>query len=584
MSNIFKNHWLVIFFAFLVGLIIFLPNTISTVKIGQDFQGIYPTFNNDETYYLGITKEVYDGNVNSGNPFLREHKNDLALQPLYFELIPAMEAKLLGLSVPEVFVFNDFLLPFLGVILLYILIFSLTNNLFISNTFSFTFYLIFATSFNRPISPQLGFIFFLLGIFIIWKIISKKHDLKVLLLLNVFLAIVFSGLVYIYPFYWTAIIVLYVVALLMIIIKEGGFLYWFKGCLIFALFSALFLLPYGLNMLKIIKDPSFVEASIRNGLVFTHWPGALFNVFFILFCLPIVYLSYEKFRNTRSLFFCFALLSSGVILNWQNVLTGKMLQFSSHYYIVTILFIFLVLSVLIKNIWQFYTEHEEKNYKKPVAVLLIAVLFLLIIYKQKIDFIDTYKNIISPLEILNVQSLMPVLDWFNRNTPPDSVIFVLSKEYDILIPIYTQNDVYRSGYAGMSLVSDDELENRWIVQNYWGDINADVVKNAHRSIWINKFQDTYANKEVRRKIFQLVTGNQYPETILIEQKYIDRVLEKYNKFKEIGFEKAIKTYGVDYIILDTSDSVYSSLELRFKKYSFLQNIVKIGNTIIYKVN
>ena len=47
-------------------------------------------------------------------------------------------------------------------------------------------------------------------------------------------------------------------------------------------------------------------------------------------------------------------------------------------------------------------------------------------------------------------------------------------------------------------MSDGELEDRWIIQNFFEDIKRDDIY-GNREIWANKFIDTYQNKESRRK-------------------------------------------------------------------------------------
>ena len=69
-----KSHWPLILTAFVIGFLTVLPNISSILKVGDKFAGIYPMFSGDEEYYLGITKEVYEGNINSGNAFIKEHK------------------------------------------------------------------------------------------------------------------------------------------------------------------------------------------------------------------------------------------------------------------------------------------------------------------------------------------------------------------------------------------------------------------------------------------------------------------------------------------------------------------------------
>jgi hypothetical protein len=581
MKNIMKNHWFILVPAFIIGLMVVLPNIVSIHNAGSGFAGIYPTFNDDESYYLSITNEAYGGQYDLGNPFIKELKGEPSLQPLLGEDLLAYEARSLGMSVPKTFVLNDFILTFLGVILLYILFFCLTKSKSISSIFSFLFYFIMSFSFGRPVNPQLSFIALLLGLIIIWKLASEKYTLKKSLIWSALLAIVFGALIYMYPFYWTTIIVLYAVVSISLFALEKDFLYHIKNWLIFGGLSFVIALPYLLNVLKSMADPSFAEASLRNGMISTHFPGALFNVAFIFFCLPIIYLAQNYFEDRKKLWFCYVLAISGVGLNWQNIITGKGLQFSSHYYLVSILFVFLILSVVTKVLLRSWADGLPKT-KKYMALFLIASLLLVVVYKQKGEIMASLNNVFHPTDISKSQDAWPVFDWLNENSSPNSVIYTLCGDCDLL-PVYTQDNFYQTAYAGMSLVSDDELENRWVIQNFWSDVNAKYMTDNERSIWLNKFVDTYQSSEVRRKILQFVTGRKYAETVLMDPKYIDEVLTKYKQFKQEGFEKAIKTYLVDYVILDTNNAGYNGLEEKFKKYPFLIWQAKINNFVIYKV-
>ncbi|HEY4516082.1 MAG TPA: hypothetical protein VJH67_02755 [Candidatus Paceibacterota bacterium] len=565
-KGVIKNHWFVIIPALIVGLLIVLPSVVSIMRLGDDFSGIYPMFSGDESFYLGITKEVYEGNGSSGNAFIKEHKGDLPIQSLLFENLPAWEAKILGLSVPAAAVLNDFLLPFFGVIMLYALFFSLTKNKILSNSSSFLFYFIFLSSFNRPINPQFSFVFFALAVFLVWKIISQRHELKVLVWLNLLLGLVFSLLVYTYPFYWTTILVLYLVSLFMMALKEKEWVYWIKNCGIFALISVISLFPYLLNILKVANNPHFNAATLRTGLVLTHYPGTFLNVTLILFTLFILFIFRSDIKEKRELLFCYALISTGVITNWQNVITGRVLQFSSHYYPIIIFLTFLILAIILKY-----------NYKKLAASLLISAFLLAIIYKQRDDFLLAFRHIINPVDIAKEQKLAPVFAWINENTQTEAVIYALGENIAELVPIYTRGNNYSNGYASMYLLSDEEMENRWIIQNYWSDIDAEYVKKYNNIVLGNKFLDPYGSKESRRKILELITGRKYPANTLMPEADIKRIMDKFLKFKNIGFEKTLKTYQVDYVILG------KSFGKDLDKYAFLVRAFENSEFIIFKV-
>lgn len=582
MLNVIKNHWFVGVLAFSVSLIIFLPTILSIKKAGLGFQGIYPMFNNDEDYYLSLGREVYDGHNNIGNAFIKEYKDKPSLQQSFAEIIFANEARLLRFSIPKTYALNDFLLPFLGFILLYILFFDITRSKTISGFFSFSLFFIFLSYLNRPTNPQFGLPFFLLGILLVWRLISNEYDFKKIVYLNILLGAIFGALIYIYPFYWTSIAVLYSTSSLILFFRQKNYWYWLKNWLIFVAMSLLIAFPYFFNLLKSLRDPFFAEASLRQGMIFNHWPAAFFNVALMILCLVLIFLVHKNIKRARSLIFIYSLGISGIILNWQNIITGKGLQFSSHYYFPTILFAFLIIAVCVELLFNYIKVGSKIDFRKSVSILLMIILFGMMVYKQAPDIKGAYLNVVYPPDILNLQNLMLVANWLNQNTPKDSAVYALGKNYDWLIPVYTHNNIYWQTNAGMYLMSDEELENRWVIQHFFDGIK-EVDISGNRYIWINKFLDTYLNAEVRRKIAQFIIGKKFPETVLMEREYIDRVIASYIKFKQGGFEKALKTYGVDYIIIDSNDAEYENLVGQFENYAFLERLATVDGAVIFKI-
>ena len=488
------------------------------------------------------------------------------------EIIIAGEAKLLNLTVPQIAVLNDFLFPFLGVLLLYALIFDLTKSKNISCGLSFLFYFIFLSYFNRPTNPQFSFLPFLLALLLVYKIVSQKYDSKKIIILNILLGLVFGSLFYIYPFYWTTILVLYAISSIALAFSQKEYRYWIKNWLVFGLTSVLIVLPYLFNLSKSVKSPFFLETSLRQGMVFNHYPAAFFNVALMFACLLLIYLIQKKVENKKTLIFIYSLVLSGIILNWQNIITGQYLQFSSHYYQPIILFVFLIVAILLKA-----------NPKKFGATCLAIVMMVLIIYKQKDDIRGAFLNIVSPPDISSEQKLMPMADWFNKNIPKDSAVYILGEDLNWFLPVYTHNNVYWHYYQNMYLISDEESENRWLLQNFFNDINEDFVKSHQNEIWLTKFTASYQNQNVRQKILGSITGKKYLQSDLVPQKYIDRVLGKYQHFQKLGFEKSLKIYKVDYIILDTNDEKYKKLEDQFKKSNFLKLKTEVGNILIFEL-
>jgi hypothetical protein len=575
-----KKHWPALLLAFIIGTIIILPTIISIEKIGLDnFKGIYPMFNGDEDFYLTQTREVYDGHFNLTNAFIKEYKSGPYLHPSLPEIFFSTLAKVFNISVPTLAVFNDFFLPAISVLLLYVLFWKITESKKLSLIFSSLFFLCFIYTFNRPINPQFGFIFLLAGFNLIWLLAAEKYKNNKILIYNISLSIIFGILVYTYPFYWMTLGVVYTIWTFLIAVAEKDFRYWMKNWLSFFIPAVIWSIPFVLNALKLSANPLFVAANLRFGFINTHIPGAFFNVFLMFLCIPIIYLLQRFTQYKKIIFFGWALILGGIILNWQNIITGKILQFSPHFYPIMVLFVFLIGAVVISKI----NRGNFAIFPKSFVVLSGAVLiiFSLVVYRQKGEILSLPEMIFST-DISVIQNMSPALNWLQDNTPADSAIYALGKNYNWAIPVYTHDNIYFTSNAGLSMISDDELENRWVIWKFFEDIKRDDVYGS-REIWNNKFIDTYQSKESKRKILQFITGKKYPETVLMEQKYLDIVMDKRVKFKKEGFEKALKTYEVDYVLVDFNDERYKNLENKFKQYKFLTLMVKLGDVSIFEV-
>jgi hypothetical protein len=359
---------------------------------------------------------------------------------------------------------------------------------------------------------------------------------------------------------------------------EKNIRYWLYNWSAFFIPAIIFSLPFAYNVLSLSQSPLFFETNLRMGFINTHFPGSYTNIGLMIFCILILSLLWRYAENKKSAMFGFVLACSGIILNWQNVFTGKTLQFPPHFYPLCIFFLFLIAAVVFSE-WK---RTDIFKYSRWISVILLCVYLGGITYKQRGEILYAAENIFSPKDISMLQQTAGPLKWLEKNTPADSSVYVLGDEYNLLIPIYTHNNIYFSGNAGFSLVADTELENRWAIQRFFDTVNEkDIIGN--REIWANKFIDAYQNKETRRKIKELLTGEKYPSTVLMESQYIARVREAHRKFQEIGFENALKTYEADYVLIDAAEGGYKEVSLKIDQYSFLELAATFGEVKIYKV-
>ena len=569
-----KKHKAVFILALVVGLLIVSPTITAIHTAGPDFKGVYPMLSNDEDQYLSMTREAYDGHYNFGSVYLKEHKDAPSLMQPVAEIFFAKIAQVLNIPIPQLFAINDFLLPFIGVLLLYALFFALTESVFISGSFSFFYYILFISQFNRPINPQFSFLFLYIGLTLVWKIVNNQQkDTKKLLILNSLLAVDFGVAFYIYPFVWSAIFVVYSVELFFLVIKERELWFYVKNFFAFSIPSAIFVRPFILNIRRAALDINYADANLRFGFIFSHLPAAYFNVALMLIASLIFWFS-AKDDNYKRGIFALSLCLSGIALNWQNVITGKAFSFSMHYYWVVVLFLFLISAISLAK-------------KKSLsAIFLIVISMGGIFYKESGNLSSGFSSIINPVDLpmfKERQKLALVADWFNKNSPHDSAIYQLGASYAQFIPIYTYNNDFQNANAGVYLISDDELENRWVIQHFFTQgIDVKYIENNSVDIWTNKFIERFQNQQVRNKLIGFLTGKKIPDPEFIPQEYIGRVLDKVAAYQKLGFDKSLKQYSVDYILLDKNDSEYGALADKFKKMPFMSLYAEIDNNLIFK--
>lgn len=574
--------------AFIIGFLVVRPNISAITEVGLDnFRGIYPILTDDEEYYFARTHEVLDGNQGLGNVFIKEHKNEPFMAPPLAEIFFSSAARLSNFSIPKIFAISDFIFPFLGVIALYVLLFGVTNSKKISLGLSSFYYLLFIREAGRAINQQFIFLFLFIGIWLVWKIYAAEDNRKALFY-SFWLSVIFGILLYIYPYFWTSIVATYGVCMLFKAINYKKFKEVAKNIAVFAFFSAIFSSYYFYNLFQSIKNTAYMETVRRMGLLDTHFPGAFYNTFPLLCALIFLIVIRKNIKDKLKLNFSYLLLVTGLLLNWQNVITGKYMFFSVHYLQPSYLFVVVVIGIILSEV-DFGFIKEKKVILKTLLILLSASFILAMLAYKCFDGIKLALFLNVPKsQMLELQSRKDVFDWLNKNTEKDSVVYFLGNDdFRSTIPVYTHNNLYSGGCATSFLVSDEELIGRWMRQNLLNDeLNESYLKNTSKTyaLLANRFIDKYQNQQVRRKIIKFFNGNPGPEPELVPAWYTEMLLREYQEVKKESPEQALKKYQIDYIILNTVGSDYQKYQEKLKKLTFVELIKQFDNVLIYQVN
>jgi hypothetical protein len=590
-KEFFSKYKWPILLGVITGFLLLIPTLYSVYRAGPSgFKGVFPLVIDDEEYYLARTQDVVDGHANLGSTYLKEHKADPYMAPSLGENIFGKIAKYFNIPVPLIFVINSFILALAGTIIFYILIFSITGSGSISLLMTFAYNIFFLRELSRPIHPQFSVLFLYLGMLVIWKIYTQISSTKKIIFYSAILGLIFGFSIYTYPYFWSTIVAVYGAVMLAILMLKKDIKPVMKSLVPFSIAAAIIAIPYLLNYLKISASPYYLQSLGRMGLISTFFPGSYYNAALVIFTLIFLILIRKKIINKNELVFSFVLLAIALLLNWQNLITGKYLFFSGHYNQALFILIIIVYALILKNFGRKIEFADKSNLMKKISILTVIILFFsFVAYKKRNDIFSvfSYKNALTQTKRL--QKISQAFSWLNNNTEPDSVIYMLGTSDDRLISVYTKNNLYFYGYAGLTLMSNDELEDRWVRQHIFNkNIDEDYIIRNNVSIWHLKYLATYQNKEVKRKMREFITGKKEDETVRVPSDSVQRVLEKYKNIKKQDPREALKKYQIDYIIIAASDENsngegYDFLLEDIKKYDFIKPMTVINNYHIYKV-
>jgi len=277
------------------------------------------------------------------------------------------------------------------------------------------FCIIFSEAIQRPIHPQFTFIFFILWLIFLWKILSENIFRKYIIY-NFLLGILVGLLLYMYPYYWTTILAIYGTLIIYKIIKNKTNIW---GLFIFLFSFLITSIPYFLNLHEASLNIFYSETLSRIGLFYTHFPTCYYNTLPVIFTLLLVIVFRSKIRDHNKMIYSLSLLFTALLINWQNLITGKYILFSTHYYMVTAFLVITVIFIAINNL-----NNEFKIKSAFYLILLIIPLFYF-----SANNINHFKNLFSlsiPKEETNKQQEMKdIFDWLNSNTPKDSILYIM---------------------------------------------------------------------------------------------------------------------------------------------------------------
>lgn len=482
---------------------------------------------NDEHFYLSRIQDVIDGHPFLSNAYLAEHKDGLPQQLFLAEFLLAQPLRLFHIDVAVGRVMYTGVLGFVVFGLVYTIFYVLSKRRFFALGCTLTLMVGFMMMrMLRPVSPQFNIIFFLTQFLFLWKAIESSASKKWLVASGINLGLLF----YIYPYYWTYYVVL--IVLLMLKDRRMG---WVLGI------AGVISIPYWYLTYLASRAPEYAESLSRIGLISSRFPSGI-NV--IMWSLPVLLALLWGVRTKRislepHAWLCgVALVSSMIVVN-QHLITGKNMEFSSHYIVGAIMIAFFAIAYIVRNV-------------KKSWIAIVGLFFVvrgIWIFAEQGIFVTRDSQ---------VYPAGPVIAWIDAHVARDQVVFADDDLAD-LIPAYTSANVWYARGANIFFISDAEVIDRMLINHYFDVIDRTWVIDHERSLFGVRYVDRYGHDVQENKLRRLLGMTEKP-IVPLPESAIASVLQRSEQIHRTSFEQNLKRYHVDFLILTSPKVLPGNLE------------------------
>lgn len=497
----------------------------------------------DSLYYYSRATDIARGDYFLGNPYIKEHKNDIT--PAFFVADWIWSAPLfLGFSLPVSIIFNQILwfLIFGVLLFLFFVNFRIDKKHIPMLVFFVTIFVYWYLA--RPISMQIVypvFVFWLLA-FILY--LKNSKSFKNIVLLG------FATAVSLYIYTYLAQII-FVATLCLLFISFFKKFRDYKTAWISGILAFIFSIPFIFHTLSQIKHPLYFETMYRIGLVNTYTIGfsALIYILLVFSSLALIFFQRNKYSDKEFIFVIFLSISL-VITAISNVFTGKDLETAVHIGRFVELWFAIIFSISVYRFFLGQNGNKEKKFFIFFIVLCLVFVFYFLIYQAII-----WGNMKA--DLLRREVYYKPLVWLRENTPKNSVVFS-NDNFSSYMPIMTSNYVLFHPNALLYMMSDQEIKERYLVSRIFDRIDLNGIKNdmrkyagagytAHRHMTYNR--SVKICRLFRLEMFGKNCGEFKTQYSVVGEKYFEDMKIRYDLLKKNPIQ-TLKKYDISYVLID----------------------------------
>jgi len=562
-----REHFWIVFLAVFLGIISSVPQYLGQPS-RPGFRGVYTTVSKDTIFYQARAKDVIDGHPFVTNPYLAEHKSGAPMQFWIPDYILAKPIGWFGISVPAGFIIWTFFLTAILALLSYAVLLIITESKKWSVLGVLLLHLgLFALKFIRLPPPGLNFIFWLLVLLFALLFLTKGKKVYV-----VGSALSFGMIFNIYPYYWTFYVTVFAVFTACTLLFRMKDVPYKKYALIFG-GGLLVGIPYFIFAYMSTHVEGYAESLERLGVIHTRFPSGISTVVVGGMVIVIFILAYMKrviLIKPLSVFL-FAGTLAGIIVMNQHLITGRNGEFSSHYDLGN-MFWFAFSSIYVLNEW---FKGKSEKVKKTVFVLACLVTTFLAFRGAEalIDQQITYRES-EPY----IQNYRPIFDWLSVHSNPEDVVYA-NGDLSTYIPIYTKQNVYYAGYSILFFMTDKEVHERFIINNYFEKFTDEFVRKNQRGIFGGYYVNEYGHNASKNKVRKLF-GMETVSFDMVPLHEVDNIKTQAQAIQKNTFEQALKAYKADYVVWDS----IKNPNWKVDKLKSLERVYEFNGIIIYKIN
>jgi len=510
-----------------------------------------PEFTDDSVYYYTRIHSVAEGYPFIGNPYFKEHRNDMATAFFGADWIASAPLLLHIPLIPAIMVDTviGFAL-FAGLIILLCQALGIRTwgtALSLSATLACTYWFL-----ERPVSMQIVFpifLFFLLS-YLWWLRYPELYKTRLALIASAVLSF------YTYTYLWQIVVIIMGITHIVFLIRERSRL---VSLLILDGIVVILAFPLFWYTYLQLHQQWYWQTMLRTGLVATHSFGgaAVIAAVLSMFIGVAMWTLRDDYQARRTdIEFFFIVGVSILIAVFSNVITGKDLESANHFIRFTYVWAALAGSYVVYR----HVESQGYDWRAYARANRFTIILLALVIFFSFNAYQTLRgfHFVASPGTLAPQTYTAPLQWLNDNTPTGSVIFA-DDEFSYYIPLMTHDYVLFQPDGGLYLVSDREVQDRYLTSRMFARLSlSDIERDARLYAGVGNAIDTYKTlnrtTEVCRLFIHTALGCP-PLLNTVSYLGVPYFSDMFNRYQDTILaqpENALSSFGVTYIIKDTS--------------------------------